>query len=156
MQKKYLYMYMFFLSYIYTYIHYRSKVFGHPQELLFLILKELFQMNQIKHNQGFIYYTKCKPPSFTLPLVHAKQRGTARPSTDALAGLISGVKSHWTGVRWSRPKTTYKCGSLLAILPLVFGWKNTKNLWSSDCGQKGHFDESKVKEFFGVFCLICV
>ena len=34
-----------------------------------------------------------------------------------------------------------------------FGWKNPKNLWSSDSGQRSHFDESKVCE---VFCVCMV
>ena len=46
--------------YIYVYIHYQSKVFGHPQKLLFLILKVLFLMKQVNHLNGFIYYTKYK------------------------------------------------------------------------------------------------
>ena len=41
--------------------------------------------------------------------------------------------------------------------PPVFGGKNAKNLWSSDSAQRGHFDESKVKEdFFVFFGLICI
>ena len=35
-----------------------SKVFGHPQKLSFLILKLSFLMNQVKHSNVSIYYTK--------------------------------------------------------------------------------------------------
>ena len=45
--------------YIYIYIYiYKSKVFGHPQTCLFLILKVLFLIKQVEHHDGFIYYTK--------------------------------------------------------------------------------------------------
>ena len=40
-------------------IHYLSKVFGHPQKFLFLILK-LFLMKQVKLHRGFIYHTEYK------------------------------------------------------------------------------------------------
>ena len=43
-----------------VYIHYQSKEFGHPQNFLFLILKVLFFMKQVKHHNGIIYYTKYK------------------------------------------------------------------------------------------------
>ena len=46
-----------------------SKVFGHPQNFLFLILKVLFLMKQVKHHNVFIYYTKYKSPSVTLTFV---------------------------------------------------------------------------------------
>ena len=36
------------------YTHYRSKVFSHPQKFLFLILKVLFLMKEVKHHKGFI------------------------------------------------------------------------------------------------------
>ena len=32
---------------------YQSKVFGHPQKFLFLILKVLFLMKQVKHHNVF-------------------------------------------------------------------------------------------------------
>ena len=41
-------------------MHNQSKVFGHAQKFLFLILKGLFLMKQVKHHNGFIYYTKYK------------------------------------------------------------------------------------------------
>ena len=50
-------------------IHYQLKVFGHPQIFLFLILKVLSLMNQVRHHNGFIYYTKFKSFSVTLSLV---------------------------------------------------------------------------------------
>ena len=42
------------LLYIYIYI-YESKVFGHSQKFLFLILKVLVLMRQIKHHNSFVY-----------------------------------------------------------------------------------------------------
>ena len=73
----YLYMYIYInmniylhAFYIYIYvnacIHYQSKVFGHP---LFLILKVLFLMKQVKHHNVFICYTKYKSSSITLTFV---------------------------------------------------------------------------------------
>ena len=50
-------------------IHYPSKVFDHPQKFLFLNLKLLFLMKQVKHHNGFIHYTKYKSSSVTLTLV---------------------------------------------------------------------------------------
>ena len=50
-------------------IHYKSKVFGYSQKLLFLILKVLFLMKEVKHHNVFIYYTKYKSSSVTLTLV---------------------------------------------------------------------------------------
>ena len=53
--------FLFFLKknkqtiYIYIYIYYQSKVFGHPQTFLFLVLKVLFLMIQIEQYNGFIY-----------------------------------------------------------------------------------------------------
>ena len=41
-------------------MHKQSKVFGHLQNLLFLIQKVLFLMKQVKHHNGFIYCTKLK------------------------------------------------------------------------------------------------
>ena len=41
-------------------MHYQSKVLGNPQKLLFLIQKVLFLMKQVKHYNGFTYYTKYK------------------------------------------------------------------------------------------------
>ena len=32
------------------------KIFGHPEKFLFLILKVLLVMKQVKHYSGFIYY----------------------------------------------------------------------------------------------------
>ena len=52
---------------IYIYIYNQSKVFGHPQKFLFLILKVLFLMKQVKHHNCLIYsYSKCKSVSTTL------------------------------------------------------------------------------------------
>ena len=45
---------------------YRSKVFGNSQKFLFLILKVLFLMKQVKHQNCFIYNTKYKPSCATL------------------------------------------------------------------------------------------
>ena len=53
----YTYVYMCVCIYIYMYIHCQSKVFGHPKKVLFLILKVLFLMKQVKHHNVFIYYT---------------------------------------------------------------------------------------------------
>ena len=39
-------------------MHYQSKVYGHPQKFLFLILNVLFLMKQVKHHDGFIHSTK--------------------------------------------------------------------------------------------------
>ena len=39
-------------------IHYQSKVFSIPQKCLFLILKVLFLMKQVKLQNIFIYHTK--------------------------------------------------------------------------------------------------
>ena len=43
-----------------------------------------------------------------------KTKRTVRPSTDVLADAISGLKSHWTDVGWTWPKspiqTTHECG----------------------------------------------
>ena len=56
-----------YVFYIYIYIYiYQSKVFGHPQKCLFVILKVLFLAKQIKHHNDFIYYTKYKPSGDTL------------------------------------------------------------------------------------------
>ena len=44
--------------YVCCHIYYHSKVFVNPQKFLFLILKLLFLMKQVKHLNGFIYYTK--------------------------------------------------------------------------------------------------
>ena len=41
-------------------IYYQSKDFGHPQTFLFLILKVLFLMKQIKYHNSLIYYAKYK------------------------------------------------------------------------------------------------
>ena len=45
-----------------------SNVFGYPKKNLFLILKVLFLMKQVKHHSGFIYYTEFKSSSVTLTL----------------------------------------------------------------------------------------
>ena len=45
---------------LYIYIYKQSKVFGHAPKSLFLILKLLFLMKQVKHHNVFIYYTKYK------------------------------------------------------------------------------------------------
>ena len=68
------YIYIFFLCvsiyiYIYIYIYFQSKVFGHQQNFLFLILKVLFLMKQVKHHYVFICHTKYKSFSVTLILV---------------------------------------------------------------------------------------
>ena len=47
-------------------MHYQSKVFDYPQKFLFLILKVLFLMKQVKHHNSFIYYTKYKSSWATL------------------------------------------------------------------------------------------
>ena len=52
--------------YIYIYIYYKAKVFGDPQKCLFLILKVLFLIKQVKHHNVFIYYTKYKSSSVSL------------------------------------------------------------------------------------------
>ena len=46
-----------------------NKVFDYPQKVLFLILKMLFLMKQVKQHNVFIYYTKYKSSSATLTLV---------------------------------------------------------------------------------------
>ena len=48
--------------YIYIYINYQSKVFVHPQKFLYLILKVLFLMKQVKHHNVFIYHTNTTFP----------------------------------------------------------------------------------------------
>ena len=58
-----------FYIYIYIYIYYQSKVFGHPQKFLFLILKVLFFMKQVKHHNVFIHYSKYKSSLVTFTLV---------------------------------------------------------------------------------------
>ena len=58
--------YIYIYIYIYIYMHYQSEVFGHLQKFLFLILKVLFLMKQVKHHNGFIYYTKYKSSWATL------------------------------------------------------------------------------------------
>ena len=50
-------------------LHYQSKIFGNPQNGLFLILKVIFLMKQAKHHIVFIYYTKYKFFSVTLTIV---------------------------------------------------------------------------------------
>ena len=47
-------------------VHYQSKLFGHTPKFLFLILKVLFLMKQVKHHNVFIYFTKYKSSSVTL------------------------------------------------------------------------------------------
>ena len=39
-------------KFLYIYKHHQSKVFGHPKNFLFLILKVLFIMKQVKHHNG--------------------------------------------------------------------------------------------------------
>ena len=55
------------------YVLYQSKVLGHPQKILFfilfLILKVLFLMKQVKHHNSFIYYIKYKSSTVTLTKV---------------------------------------------------------------------------------------
>ena len=46
-----------------------------------------------------------------------KSKGRVRPSTDTLVGAISGLKSHWTGMRWTWPKSQLnKSAHLLQLL----------------------------------------
>ena len=56
----------------------------------------------------------------------------ARLSTDVLAGTIRGLKSYWTDVGWTWPKsqcsTTLKCDSPLATLAGKLG-RITASLW---------------------------
>ena len=54
------FVYIYIYIYIYIYTNFLSKVFGHPQKFLFLILKVLYLMKQIKHHNAFIYYAKYK------------------------------------------------------------------------------------------------
>ena len=47
------------------YIDYQSKVFGHPQKFLFLILKVLFLMKQVKHHKfSSVTLTLVEPDIF--------------------------------------------------------------------------------------------
>ena len=48
-------------------------------------------------NKGFILL-QDNDPNHASKELHLKQRGTVHPSTDILAGAISGLKSHKTGV----------------------------------------------------------
>ena len=57
------------LMQIIHHVHYQSKVFGQPQKILFLILKVLFLMKQVKHHNVFIHYFRYKSSSVTLTLV---------------------------------------------------------------------------------------
>ena len=58
------------IIYIYTNIYTtESKEFGYLKKKLFLIIKVLFLMKQVKHHNTFIYYTKYKSLSVTLTLV---------------------------------------------------------------------------------------
>ena len=50
-------------------MHYQSKVYGQHQKFLFIILKVLFFMKQVKHNNIFIHFTKYKFSSVIVTLV---------------------------------------------------------------------------------------
>ena len=66
--------YIYIYIYICIYIYYQSKVFGHPQNFLFLFLKLLFLMKQVKYQNVFIYYPKYMSSQATI--IQIKQKNT--------------------------------------------------------------------------------
>ena len=80
---------------IYIHIYYQSKVFGHPQNFLFLILKVLFLIKQVKHHNAFFYYyTKYKSTSYIkYKLKHKKTFNLSKWSPLCLLTLL-----HWFSV----------------------------------------------------------
>ena len=99
----------------------------------------------------------CNDPKYTSKLYqrHIKSKEEQHIlQLNALAGLIRGLKSHWTGVGWIWPKNWAKQTASVAHLwqllqeswvelSSVFGGKNAENLCSSDSNQK-------FKKFFFV------
>ena len=59
-------------------MHNQTKIFDHRQKFLFLILKVLFLIKQVKHHCGIFYHTKCK--YFRATLKQIKQKTTQKTS----------------------------------------------------------------------------